>query len=366
MNNKIIKFSLCALMTTTMSVEALNVFKLGIINPTRITNDWDGDGIPNNEDPDDDNDGINDEDDSEPLTRVGNSSTPNATINNFNADPISYFSGDSVRLYWSIDNEKTTNLYDDPILTNKISEVTGLTEFNVTPIGDKEYYLDAEDDLLSVNIYEYIESSRDCGNWTPSESNYAINQTVSQTRSCNVDYLSNEPSSITRLESESRTVYGTQYVYNGGKCSNGTITDEDVDELNRWSGLSNTKTQWCNLTELDIRNNAGITEIPDVIVSLSNLDDIVLVRNNISYITPRINELTKLWRFIIGFNNISSVPNSLWSISSLKVVDLGDNNISSLPISNINNANLEYLYVRGNNGSPFNSSICNGIQLCYN
>jgi hypothetical protein len=55
-----------AIILTTVSLSSFSEpsFKTAIPQPDYISNDWDGDGIINSEDPDDDGDGINDADDS--------------------------------------------------------------------------------------------------------------------------------------------------------------------------------------------------------------------------------------------------------------------------------------------------------------
>lgn len=364
--NKILIFFVLSVSTISSFASTFNVFKISIINPSKITSDWDGDGLANDIDPDDDNDGIIDSEDTEPFSVPTKSEIITPEITGFIANPVSYFLNDNVLLSWNINNETETKLYDDDLLTNQIADVTGLTEFTVTPIGDKNYYLDAVGDTKSVSVFQYKEDSISCTNWSPDESNYNIGVNFTQSRVCTVYYSSNEPSTKSINNTEYRTATGTMYVYNGGKCSNNTITNDDVNELNRWSGFSYTMSQWCNMTQLSITDNSNITEIPDVIVSLSNLDDLLLYRNEISYVTTRLSELTKLWRVIISGNNITTIPESLWTMPDIAIIDVGNNNISSLPITKINSKTLDYLYVRGNPASPFQSSICNNVVRCYN
>lgn len=55
----------------TLNVNATGIFNYQIPQPNLITDDWDGDGIPNHLDPDDDNDNIDDEMDDVPFGRPG-------------------------------------------------------------------------------------------------------------------------------------------------------------------------------------------------------------------------------------------------------------------------------------------------------
>lgn len=66
---------LCLLISSSsLSALADGVFNMQIPQPDFISNDWDGDGIQNIEDIDDDNDGIDDVNDSSPFDLFGQSS----------------------------------------------------------------------------------------------------------------------------------------------------------------------------------------------------------------------------------------------------------------------------------------------------
>lgn len=79
------KILLSVLISVPLASSALTlneIFRFKIPNPSLITNDWDGDGIPNNEDTDDDNDGIDDTVDDDQFSGRpvlgGASTTPNS------------------------------------------------------------------------------------------------------------------------------------------------------------------------------------------------------------------------------------------------------------------------------------------------
>ena len=70
---------LLSIIISSVSLSALAevIFNIQIPQPDFVSNDWDGDNIPNIDDPDDDNDGIYDVNDSTPFGNVSESVTQN-------------------------------------------------------------------------------------------------------------------------------------------------------------------------------------------------------------------------------------------------------------------------------------------------
>jgi hypothetical protein len=70
------KIILTLLISTISIYSFAGIFQSSIPQPDFMSNDWDGDGDPNITDPDDDNDGVLDDDDSNPFDLNGQNSTP--------------------------------------------------------------------------------------------------------------------------------------------------------------------------------------------------------------------------------------------------------------------------------------------------
>lgn len=149
----------------SLSAFANGVFNMQIPQPDFVSNDWDGDNIPNAADPDDDNDGIDDTLDSSPFGgRPGGSSTttPMELSDNYVVTPGVMFTtnfGYGKDTAGSINNEtyelstiydirlyKSSNLcymefnlksgdYNDPVgikINDKIFNTEQLTQFNLS------------------------------------------------------------------------------------------------------------------------------------------------------------------------------------------------------------------------------------------
>jgi hypothetical protein len=188
---------------------AVGVFNMTIPQPDFISNDWDNDGITNNLDPDDDNDGDDDDVDSTPFGMVGQNSTPNVTINNFNVDKVSYMESDTLTLSWDIDNIRSLNLYNQSG-NEYLGDVTNQNYFNINPVGDVTYMLDTQPEQHFISVYQYYEDSRSCDNWTPEPSSVTKDLVFNQIRNCTIGYSSSEPSSISVVEEESQNSIGTK------------------------------------------------------------------------------------------------------------------------------------------------------------
>ena len=208
MKKIILSITISILGFSTLSYADLN-FRFSIPQPNFVSNDWDNDGQPNEIDPDDDNDGLNDTEDSIPFGRGGQSSTPDVTVNSFDANKNSYFSGETLTLSWNVDNIRSLNLYDDALLTNHLGDVTNQNSISVSPTGDMTYYLDTETGVSQVSIFEYQETNRSCNAWTPEASTITSGTTFTQTRNCTIDYSSNEPSTTSVSTTESQQALGT-------------------------------------------------------------------------------------------------------------------------------------------------------------
>lgn len=228
----------------SLSAIAGGIFNMSIPQPDFVSNDWDNDGIPNSTDMDDDGDGILDENDSVPFGQSGQSSTPDVIVKSFSSDKISYLSGENITLSWKIENIRSLNLYGDETLTDYIGDVTNQESIIVTPIGDATYYLDTQGIVSSTSVFEYIENNKSCNAWSPTTSTITSGTEFTQTRSCNVNYSSNEPSSITSQKQENQLAIGTytlpQYTY----FPFSTYVYGPQVQVWDYTGTSNDKTRW--------------------------------------------------------------------------------------------------------------------------
>ena len=109
-------------------------------------------------------------------------------------------------------------------------------------------------------------------------------------------------------------------------------------------------------TELDL-SYKNLTEIPESVFLLTNLQYLYLHYNNLTYIPESFSVLTKLHYLQLSYNNLTSLPESIGSLSNLKTLHLRDNNLTSLPESIKSLSNLEYLYLYNNNLTSISESI---------
>lgn len=140
---KILTILLMSILSITTYATATGVFQYQIPQPDLVTNDWDGDGIPNHLDPDDDNDNINDEDDSIPFGPPGGeSSTPSVpiTIDTFTADNTTPNGSETVTLSWSITGNIDTLTLEGQDWGTPI-DVSSVSSYPVLPSVDGDYTL---------------------------------------------------------------------------------------------------------------------------------------------------------------------------------------------------------------------------------
>jgi len=110
---------------------------------------------------------------------------------------------------------------------------------------------------------------------------------------------------------------------------------EDVRELLK--SLDPEKTTKFSLS------NKNITEIPDEIGKLKNVEYLDLSFNDISVLPPALFELTKLNTLLLFRNEISVIPPEIKSLQHLSLLDISYNQISELPPELCSLINLESL-----------------------
>jgi len=92
----------------------------------------------------------------------------------------------------------------------------------------------------------------------------------------------------------------------------------------------------------------NLTTVPQDVLKLKNLNQIILNDNNFTQIPQELATLPNLYEVDITNNNLSAVPEYITSFTPLQRLDLSNNNITTLPDMQ-SLKNLNYLILRGNN-----------------
>ncbi|KAK0167783.1 hypothetical protein PV327_001647 [Microctonus hyperodae] len=87
----------------------------------------------------------------------------------------------------------------------------------------------------------------------------------------------------------------------------------------------------------------GLADISKSIEAFTNLTEINIQQNYLSWLPEEICNLKKLQILIISNNNLIMLPKNLGSMISLKILDAANNHLSSLPSSISNLQNLEFM-----------------------
>jgi len=98
---------------------------------------------------------------------------------------------------------------------------------------------------------------------------------------------------------------------------------------------------------LDIRES-DLKEIPNSILNLKSLTDLVLNGNNIEVIPPAIQNLSKLTHLGLLGNAIKELPNEMFNLKNLEVLDVSENKIEVISPAIKNLSNLMGLYLEDN------------------
>jgi len=98
-----------------------------------------------------------------------------------------------------------------------------------------------------------------------------------------------------------------------------------------------------NIFSSDYCDGCSLTEIPEVILSLTNLKRLTIEYNEIKSIPDDIANLKNLEYLQLGDNELESVSSKISKLENLKEIDLSDNDIKKLPAEFGNLKNLEIL-----------------------
>ncbi len=90
-----------------------------------------------------------------------------------------------------------------------------------------------------------------------------------------------------------------------------------------------------------------MSELPDKIGELVNLEVLYLSRNHLRTLPASIGNLIKLKKLYLAKNELTTLPETLGNLTVLKKLDLGSNNLTSLPKSIGNLSLLDVLTISG-------------------
>jgi internalin A len=114
--------------------------------------------------------------------------------------------------------------------------------------------------------------------------------------------------------------------------------------------------------ELDL-SSKGISELPDEIGQLVNLQELQLGLNQLTSLPGSIGHLTRLKSFGLGGNRLTSLPESIGQLASLQSLNLRLNLLTSLPESLGQLASLWRLYLSRNQLTSLPASLARLEQL---
>ncbi len=104
--------------------------------------------------------------------------------------------------------------------------------------------------------------------------------------------------------------------------------------------------QLTNLTQLHLSDNQ-ITQIPEALAKLTNLTQLHLSRNKITQIPEAIAQLTNLTQLNLSYNQITQIPEAIAQLTNLTQLNLSYNQITQIPeaiaqLTNLTQLNLSY------------------------
>ncbi|MDB9515576.1 leucine-rich repeat domain-containing protein [Roseofilum reptotaenium CS-1145] len=100
-------------------------------------------------------------------------------------------------------------------------------------------------------------------------------------------------------------------------------------------------------TELDL-SNLGLTEVPEAIAQLTNLQTLCLDKNQVSHLPEAIAQLSNLQQLKLHHNQLSHLPEEIAQLTNLRELNLSDNQLSHLVEEIGQLTNLQRLYLHHN------------------
>lgn len=116
-------------------------------------------------------------------------------------------------------------------------------------------------------------------------------------------------------------------------------------------------------TKILLLHNKNITEIPDSIGQLTNLESFMINDNKINKISPEIGKLTKLRGLNLGNNALTEIPPEIGNLTNLEELYLNKNKLTSLPPEIGNLSNLELFILNNNEFTELPPEVTNLTNL---
>ncbi|MBO1349858.1 MAG: leucine-rich repeat domain-containing protein [Hormoscilla sp. GUM202] len=101
-------------------------------------------------------------------------------------------------------------------------------------------------------------------------------------------------------------------------------------------------------------NKLDLTEVPEAIGQLANLQKLELKENQITNLPEAIGQLVNLRVLNVRGNQITSLPEAIGRLVKLQVLDISENQITNLPEAMVELVNLQLLYLQEN---PLNGEL---------
>lgn len=125
-------------------------------------------------------------------------------------------------------------------------------------------------------------------------------------------------------------------------------------------------TQFPNLSYLRVAKNRSLTELPENIGNLSDLEILEFAGTNVSILPKSIGLLSNLENITGNACQIKSIPNEIGQLRKLKSINLGYNKIKDIPSQFGNLLELEYLSLGDNDISRIPDELRNlkKLKIC--
>jgi GTPase SAR1 family protein len=115
-------------------------------------------------------------------------------------------------------------------------------------------------------------------------------------------------------------------------------------------------------TELDLVG-MGLTELPEAIGSLTQLQELDLSHNQLTELPEAIGSLTQLQSLGLSGNRLTELPEAIGSLTQLQELDLSDNQLAELPEAIVSLTQLEKLDLSSNQLTVIPEVIASFTQL---
>jgi len=127
-------------------------------------------------------------------------------------------------------------------------------------------------------------------------------------------------------------------------------------------------TAFFQVTHLKLNNNV-LTELPDVLGSLTNLTNLDLSNNQMSKVSGAIATLSALTHLYLRNNQLdeNGLPKDMIGMKSLRTLNLSGNRLTCVPPQLFDLSNLRNLFLGANHISSINPNInrCRRLRLLY-